>query len=658
MIVVFVLLLAITPACSFAQTRRVDSLKIQIRLATTEQAKLIALLAVCKEQSSISPDTLYRYAMAAKKLAVSQKDAANIALASYYIAVHYQARLITDSCIAIADTYLKQLHYSAAEKEMYVNFSLLKARSLNSITKSKDALALLYPLLTEAEKNEDTLIQVKTINSLAAALVSTGDDKQALQWCYKAVQLCPQPLPAAYREAHGITLNNSGLTYVHLYERSGVKQMLDSAEYYTGKALTLNTQSGFLGSIAYTLGLRGTILGFNNKIEEGEKLLKESLATYRRIGNTFYTINSLAVLGNFYGITNQPQKGIAVCKEGIALSEPTRPNIFLYTNLAGNYKQAGEYKLYGETMEKLSVIKDSLHQKNSAEALSELQTRYETQKKENTIIQQNYALAKKNYLAYGSLALMLIGGIFSILLIRLNRNKQEFKFQTMQREEKRLHEIAVSSAEEKERRRIAAELHDNLGGQLSYISSNMDFILEAPAMLSEEEKKKHLRKINETAKTTIADLRESIWALKKQQVEIDELADKIKLYAQNQLSHQAGIQLEVHENILQKTILSSAEALNIFRICQEAVQNALQHSGADKIILSIETGENIVCIISIADNGEGFDTKKHFSGHYGLENMQQRSADIHASLSINSSANGTIVNLVKRLPATNELNVQ
>ena len=77
-------------------------------------------------------------------------------------------------------------------------------------------------------------------------------------------------------------------------------------------------------------------------------------------------------------------------------------------------------------------------------------------------------------------------------------------------EEQRMSVIAVEKAEEHERNRIAAELHDNLGSQLSYMSSNIDFILDAPELLSDEEKNKRLGKLNEAAKNTIADLRETI----------------------------------------------------------------------------------------------------------------------------------------------------
>ena len=647
---IFLFFLPTAPLFCIAQTTRIDSLKKKIPALTNQQQKLAAVFSLCEEQSSLNPDTLYQYAVTAKKMAISQKNPLQVAMADYYIAVQFSTRGLTDSCLAIANRYLQKLTYTAAEKTAYVDFTLLKARALDHSSKSKAGLEILYALLLETEKQGDTLTQIRTINGMAAAFVSLRDDKEAQKWCKKAQEIRASPLPLLlYQEACAVTMSNTSLTYLHLYEQDHIKKNLDSAAFYTDKAIAINREYEFLGGLAYSLGLKGTMLGYNGKPAEGEKMLKESLAIYQRIGNIFYVINAMSVMGNFYGVTNQPQKGIAICKEGIELSHQSHLNIYLYMNLAGNYKLAGDYRQYGETMEKLSAIKDSLHLVNSAAALSEVKNRYEMQKKETTIIEQNYALSRKNYIVYGSFALLFLGAAFSFILFRENKRKQHLKMQLLQEEEKRRSEIAISTAEEKERNRIAAELHDNLGSQLSYISSNMDFILDAPALLTDVQKKTHLGKINDAAKSTIADLRESIWALKKQQVDIDELADKIKLYAQNQLSHQAGMQLEVRETILHKTILSSAEALNIFRICQEAIHNASKHSAAGKITLSIENKDDTAYFISISDDGKGFDTAGSFDDHYGLENIYQRAKDIQAILHINSSKNaGTSVTLEKK----------
>ena len=145
-------------------------------------------------------------------------------------------------------------------------------------------------------------------------------------------------------------------------------------------------------------------------------------------------------------------------------------------------------------------LQDSMYKVNTAEAVTEIEAKYDLQKKQTTIIQQQYDLTKKNYLVYGSLLLLLLGAIFSFILFKQNKKKQQLKLQMLHEEEHGISAIAVEKAEEQERNRIAAELHDNLGSQLSYISSNMDFIIDAPISLSDEEKNKQACKIKSNNK--------------------------------------------------------------------------------------------------------------------------------------------------------------
>ncbi len=321
------------------------------------------------------------------------------------------------------------MHYTRADKEIYSKFCLLKARALNNLNNPKEGLNILYPLLNEAEKQEDTLIGINAINGIAGSYVSVGQDKEAQDWCYKALHLFPVAYGLIYAEAASVALNNLSLTYLHLYEDGGTKSFLDSAEHYTTAAIEFNKVYGILS--AYSFGLKGTILGYAGKAEQGEVLLKESLRIYRQIGNEFYVINTMSVMGNFYTATHQPEKGIAICKEGIALSQKREPNFFLYQNLADNYKLAGNYIEYGETLNKLLALKDSMYKKNSAESLSEMQTKYEVQKKENTIIQQKFDLAKKNDLIFGSLILLAATIAVGFFIFQNRKKNQQLKMQEM-----------------------------------------------------------------------------------------------------------------------------------------------------------------------------------------------------------------------------------
>jgi signal transduction histidine kinase/ligand-binding sensor domain-containing protein len=199
-----------------------------------------------------------------------------------------------------------------------------------------------------------------------------------------------------------------------------------------------------------------------------------------------------------------------------------------------------------------------------------------------------------------------------------------------------------------QRERISRELHDNIGTQLSYISNSIDWILETPGSIGREEEKVRLSVVNETARNLVVDLRETIWAMKKEFIMLDEFADKLKLYLQAQAVLQPNLETEITEDIGKRYQFSPNEALNIFRICQEAVANAVRHSQAGKIWMNIHSGAGKDFSFIIEDNGKGFIRQDHYHGHYGLENMTQRASEAGVTLMIESQpGKGTKVSVFK-----------
>jgi signal transduction histidine kinase len=82
------------------------------------------------------------------------------------------------------------------------------------------------------------------------------------------------------------------------------------------------------------------------------------------------------------------------------------------------------------------------------------------------------------------------------------------------------------------------------------------------------------------------------------------------------------------------------EAINIFRICQEALVNSFKHARASRLFFSIESNDLKTYAFVISDNGIGFIQKDEFRGHYGLENMRHRALEIGAALSVESEPGG------------------
>ncbi len=206
-----------------------------------------------------------------------------------------------------------------------------------------------------------------------------------------------------------------------------------------------------------------------------------------------------------------------------------------------------------------------------------------------------------------------------------------------------------------ERERISRELHDNIGSQLSYISNNIDWLAETRGSFSKEEETKRLGIVNDTAKNLVSDLRETIWAMKKESIMLDELADKLKSFLQSQCILRPQMDVVITENIGKNYSFSPTEALNIFRTCQEAIVNSIKHSQAEKIYFIIKSDVAEDFSFTIEDDGKGFVLQKNYKNHYGLENMRHRAADAGANLFIISEpGKGTKVSLIKLSHAANK----
>ena len=267
------------------------------------------------------------------------------------------------------------------------------------------------------------------------------------------------------------------------------------------------------------------------------------------------------------------------------------------------------------------------------------------QKKEKTIAQQQLALARENYLFYGSVIIGGLGAVIVFLIFREVRRKQKLRLQQLQEEERVLSEKAVADAEESERRRIAADLHDNLGAQLSFIKRNVDFIMDQPAGLSRDDERKYLRSVNDIAQSAMIDLRETLWVLNKAEVSVQEFADKLKSYLKQQLMGKDLIKWELNEDIHENWRLSSGEVMHLFRIVQEVVSNIIKHSEAEKIDIQFNSNSPYTYQLEIMDNGKGFDLNNKYDGHYGLENIHQRAKEISAKLLI-TSTDGTGTSII------------
>ena len=194
-------------------------------------------------------------------------------------------------------------------------------------------------------------------------------------------------------------------------------------------------------------------------------------------------------------------------------------------------------------------------------------------------------------------------------------------------------------AEEVERRRIARELHDRVGQNLSALNINLDIVLgqleDAPSRRRLEDSLALVDATLQSIENVMADLRPPL---------LDEygLGAALAWYAE-EYAQRTGIRVAVDNAHDAGRPLRSEAAVALFRIAQEALNNAAKHSAAKSIKVSIEDrdGEIVLCV---SDDGSGFDAGHAPRARWGMTTMRERAEAVGGRLELQSKPGaGTVV---------------
>ncbi len=645
----FSLLFVLIADLCFAQTQKVETLSAQLRAAVTAGQKLNAILALCQEQQSLNRDTLYNLALAAKQMAADRPDKDQKGLAAMALSDAYMRWGWKDSALAAIEPALANVKgYSPAiYTKMLRNQAMLYA-ARNDIEK---ALGILFPALTGAESQKDTLNMAIITNSIGSIKMAGGKPEEALVWILRAAGLCNGS--PSRKAALAAIYTNAGNAYMQ-------KELLDSALYFIEKAIPLGRETENLFVLATALRINASALTEKKRFTEAESALKEMLGIRKKMNGNFLYVEDNLQLADFYANSGQLNKAIAYCKQllhtgnmydtakaynGSFTNDP-KLQLEYWEALAGYYKQGNLMPEYQDALEKIVVLKDSFYVANSAKAIAEAETQYGVQKKENTILQQKYSLQRSNFLLYGSLAVLAMALLTAFFILRDYRRKQHIKMELAMADERAKATVAIKMAEEKERVRIAADLHDNIGAYATAIKADVEkMTVGSPAM-----NVPHLLNLQQHSQEIINSLRDTIWVLNKESITITGISDRIKNYINKLQASYEKVQFNITEAIASDKQVNSQAALNIFRIVQEAVHNAIKHSGAVLINIIIESAATTS--IRIVDNGNGMDLDRQGGKGNGLVNMQARAAESGLQLAVTSALQkGTTVAI--RLPTIN-----
>ncbi len=425
--------------------------------------------------------------------------------------------------------------------------------------------------------------------------------------------------------------NNKGVVYEQY-----LKKYPEAINEYN-KALNLYSKLNDQPHLAMTYNNLGIVYKYLGNYAKAIEYYKKSLAIGESAGNQFLIAANMTNIGNVYAMQKKYQKAIEYNTGGLDIALKIKAmNVVVEAagSIAEDYAGMKDYEKAYEWNRRHSAYSDSLFNSERLQQIGELESKYQTAKKEKeitqlkdrqltdelSISQQKILLQKRNYQFAGAGCTILLIGVIAFLLYSRQQLKQ-----------KQQKENAILDAENKERKRISREMHDDIGAGLTQITlmSEHARLQEQPAYIND------LAAIATTSRKLVSSMSEIVWSLNPENKTLDLLFAYLREQLNNLLDY-SGIDFTIDfPEVTASVMLSNEQKRNILMATKEIVHNAVKYSKAKNISVSA-TLNNGLLKFEIADNGEGFDTSASFPGN-GMRNIKQRILELGGEHQIHSA---------------------
>ncbi len=543
---------------------------------------------------------------------------------------------------------------------------------------------------TNAEKFgkqvQDTLIQIKATGSLGRTLISAGRAEEALErlfTCLRLLELVPDKNDTEWRVRTNIAwaylelkqyddcirfglqnlqlMDKRELDWIAVYSYNnvavayGALKKYDSAKHLINKSIAITEKNGDIFSLANAYFILGKIYAENNELDQALAQYLKAKPLREKVGNPSYVISDLYAIADLYHQMGKYKNGIESASEAIRLAE--QYDLLLkfdgaYLALAKNYEGLRDYKNSSKYYNLWALAKDSVYSHSHADAIAEMQTKYETEKKEQQLALQQaellsqHVLLQRTYFTIGGLVIITILLIIISLLIRSRyRRKQQLALQERVLAVQEAYIKATIESQENERKRVAQDLHDGMGQLISALRMTVSSL---PVLPSDEEKHKTVEKSEKILNDMHREVRAVAFNLMPQTLIQYGLIPALQEMA-SRLNESTGMKIKISSFDLNNR-LTEVHEISIYRIVQEWITNVMKYAEATKIEIDLVVDDDEIRL-TIEDNGKGFDTRLLIdSAGNGWKNMQSRTGLLKGTINIDSTPHRSGTTLVLQFP--------
>ena len=479
--------------------------------------------------------------------------------------------------------------------------------------------------------------QATVNNNIGLVFVDLQQFEKAKKYNNNALELFiklkdKKGLSESYNNIAIVLANQDSLEKSILFFRKSLK-IEESLKDKKGIAESLNN----VGGVHYYLGKIDSALFYFKKsaeIETGLKNFSGVAESYNNIAQVYIENKNLESAKQYIDSAYNYSKKSKVTADILASLD----NYIQYNEANKSFFEANKI------IKKYHVIKDSVLKISNLKDINELETKYQTAKKEKLILEKEAEnKIKTTWLIIISLLTLFIG-LIGFLIYRQQKLKNKQQQQEFQLKSA-IAQIETQNQLHEQRLSISRDLHDNIGAQLTFVISSVDN-LKFGNQITDSKITNQLTKISDFTKSTIIELRDTIWAMNTNEFTFEDLRSRIFNFIEKAKSVKEDIRFNFNvDDSIKDMKFSSIIGINLYRVIQEAVNNALKYAEATEIEVKV-IKQNKQLVIEIIDNGNGFDTENVEYGN-GLQNMKKRIDEVDGTFTINSTINkGTTISIL------------
>ncbi|SFH28585.1 tetratricopeptide repeat-containing sensor histidine kinase [Pedobacter insulae] len=619
--------------------KTLDSLTQVAEDTKDDRLRLKILGDLCWSYGSIDFDKALFFGKSELQLAERLNDSTSIALAYSDIGNTYmRVNKLKDALSFHLKSYAlrENLGLKAQAAGSISNISIIYKQLGNY----KDALNYMHRSLKIYEEENDEAKQAVVLNNIGNVYLIYQKFAAAKESYQRAISIARKT-----NSMSTLAIAYGGM-FKYYYHKADYQNALKQALIAERYLKSLNMQSD-LATVNNNIGQVYEKLG---KYEEAMKYFKISLDFRIAMNDQLGIASCYKNIGATYTQLNDYVAGEKYIDKSIAIFKAQGAKDYLreaYDLLGALFEQKQDYANALKSYKGSVELKDSIYSKEATNKINELQIAYETEKKAQQIIMlnkeneiQKLILFKRNVSLGVSLGALLLTIALGFLVFKNLKIKQRANLQKEIIKQQDLATKSILYAEENERKRISADLHDGLGQLFSAVKMNLSALSNELEFKNDVDKttfQKTLNLVDESCREVRAishQMAPNVLLKSGLATAVRDFINKIDARKLKINLETVGLQQRLDQNV--ETVL--------YRIIQESVNNVIKHANANTLDIQLIRDEEGINA-TIEDNGLGFDATlaDKFDG-IGLKNIRSRVEYLKGQVDFSSQQGaGTLV---------------